>query len=102
MSIKAEFKVLVALLITVISVMFASMAGAAVATYTYDELNRLKRVDYDDGTYIDYTYDEIGNRLTTATNAQSDTTPPLGAVIINGGAAATNSPAVTLSLKGVA
>ncbi|WP_298438779.1 chitobiase/beta-hexosaminidase C-terminal domain-containing protein [Geobacter sp.] len=98
MSIKARFKVLVALLIIVISMVSASMAAAAVATYTYDELNRLKRVDYDDGTYIDYTYDEIGNRLTTATNAQSDTTPPMGAVIINGGAAATNSPAVTLSL----
>ncbi|MDP3028708.1 MAG: RHS repeat domain-containing protein [Deltaproteobacteria bacterium] len=31
--------------------------------YTYDDLNRLLQVEYDDGTVIEYVYDEVGNRL---------------------------------------
>jgi len=31
--------------------------------YTYDDLNRLVSVEYDDGTTIDYIYDSAGNRL---------------------------------------
>ena len=45
-----------------------SYAGAA--NYTYDANNRLLRVDYDDGSKIEYTYDESGNRT------QKLTTPP--------------------------
>lgn len=41
--------------------LFASFAGAV--DYTYDDLNRLIRVEYDDGMTIEYVYDEIGNRL---------------------------------------
>lgn len=37
-------------------------AYAASATYVYDELNRLRRAEYVDGTTIEYTYDEVGNR----------------------------------------
>jgi len=32
--------------------------------YTYDSLNRLVQVRYDDGTTVKYTYDAMGNRLT--------------------------------------
>jgi len=35
---------------------------AGSATFTYDELNRLKRIDYGDGWIIEYTYDRYGNR----------------------------------------
>lgn len=31
--------------------------------YTYDDLNRLLQVEYDDGTVIEYVYDEVGNRV---------------------------------------
>ena len=31
--------------------------------YTYDELNRLVEVRYDNGTTVKYTYDAMGNRL---------------------------------------
>jgi YD repeat-containing protein len=37
------------------------LAGSA--QYTYDSLNRLTQVQYDDGTTIQYTYDAVGNRL---------------------------------------
>lgn len=30
--------------------------------YEYDNLNRLTRIDYGDGTIIEYTYDAVGNR----------------------------------------
>ncbi|MGA2226909.1 MAG: PKD domain-containing protein, partial [Syntrophobacteraceae bacterium] len=45
--------------------------GLAIATgysndvsYTYDQLNRLVAIEYLDGTRIEYTYDDLGNRIT--------------------------------------
>jgi YD repeat-containing protein len=38
-------------------------ASAENAIYTYDDLNRLTRVQYPDGAVIEYTYDAAGNRL---------------------------------------
>ncbi len=35
---------------------------ASGTTYNYDNLHRLTRVVYDNGTVITYTYDEVGNR----------------------------------------
>jgi len=35
---------------------------AETVNYIYDELNRLIRVEYADGTKIIYTYDQVGNR----------------------------------------
>jgi len=51
--------------ITVIGLLSASVAGfhAASVTYTYDELNRLIRVEYPDEKIITYSYDDVGNRL---------------------------------------
>lgn len=44
-------------------------------SYFYDDANRLIRIEYSDGTRIEYTYDEVGNRL--AENIQHlDITPP--------------------------
>jgi YD repeat-containing protein len=37
--------------------------------YTYDDLNRLTQVTYEDGTIINYTYDEAGNRLIKGVNS---------------------------------
>jgi large repetitive protein len=42
--------------------------------YVYDDLHRLIRVYYGDGTIADYTYDEVGNR--TEKRTYLDTTPP--------------------------
>ena len=53
------------------------------AAYTYDELGRLKRVDYSGAEYaIEYTYDEAGNRTELVVSGASlapapdDDTPP--------------------------
>jgi YD repeat-containing protein len=69
---------------------------AGTTTYNYDELNRLVRVEYLDGTVVDYTYDANGNR--TEIIHSVDTTPPTGSISINSGAAATNNAIVTLTL----
>lgn len=57
---------------------------AANATYTCDDGNRLIRVNYDDGSKIEYTYDESGNR-TIMVNTAIDATPPVTTAIPPGG-----------------
>lgn len=39
--------------------------------YTYDDLDRLTRAEYEDGTVIEYSYDKAGNRLTKQITAIS-------------------------------
>lgn len=46
------------------------MAIAETATYAYDNLNRLTRVQYPDGSVVEYTYDPAGNRLTRTVSKQ--------------------------------
>lgn len=55
-------------------------AFAESLSYTYDSLNRLTKVDYGNGTVINYTYDAAGNRLTLSSTVPTvqitiDTTP---------------------------
>lgn len=40
-----------------------SVVSADELTYEYDELNRLKKVTYENGAVIAYEYDEVGNRM---------------------------------------
>jgi YD repeat-containing protein len=50
---------------TALSACILSWGGictAADITYTYDDLNRLTKADYGDGSYIEYVYDNAGNR----------------------------------------
>ena len=35
-------------------------------TYDYDELGRLSRITYEDGSVVSYTYDPAGNRIVGA------------------------------------
>lgn len=44
-----------------------STSFASNVTYTYDNLNRITKVDYGNGTVASYTYDNAGNRLRLAT-----------------------------------
>jgi len=53
--------------------LLAAPALAGTAQYTYDSLNRLTQVQYDDGTIIQYSYDAAGNRLVQQVTAF---TPP--------------------------
>jgi YD repeat-containing protein len=45
--------------------MWFGNSHAETINYIYDELNRLKRVEYGDGSAIEYTYDSAGNRATS-------------------------------------
>lgn len=47
-----------------IVMLFASILASAdtSASYTYDNLNRLKKVTYSNGVTVNYTYDALGNR----------------------------------------
>lgn len=53
-----------AIAICLLSILYVTRATADSLTYTYDDLNRLKRAQHSDGTVVDYDYDEVGNRLT--------------------------------------
>ena len=48
-----------------IFIILLNLSGAFVArakvNYIYDELNRVKKVEYPDGSYIEYEYDKAGN-----------------------------------------
>ena len=63
--------------IVLIGLFFTSVLSSYAETinYIYDELNRLIRVEYEDGTVILYIYDQTGNRTEMAIPFP-DTTPP--------------------------
>lgn len=44
-------------------VLFSTLAFADTVKHVYDDLNRLKRTEYQSGIVVEYTYDEVGNRL---------------------------------------
>lgn len=48
--------------ITILFFLVLLKIGHGQNTYTYDNLNRLKTATYSNGTQIQYTYDELGNR----------------------------------------
>lgn len=55
------------LLVTGIAVLTASAAFAGSVSYTYDNLGRLVKATYSNGTVITYTYDAAGNRTAVVT-----------------------------------
>jgi YD repeat-containing protein len=73
--------------IIVIGLFFTSVitSYAKTTNYIYDELNRLIRVEYEDGSVIEYIYDKAGNRLEEKiqivdTTAPRTTASPSGGV----------------------
>jgi YD repeat-containing protein len=56
-------------------ILWSAPALAGTAQYTYNNLNRLVQVQYDDGTTIQYTYDAAGNRLTKEVTALGAASP---------------------------
>ena len=71
--------------------MFATLQTFA-QTYTYDNLNRLTKVVYSNGTTITYTFDALGNRLSRKVTGASSTTytvtvaaTPSGSGTVTGG-----------------
>jgi YD repeat-containing protein len=56
--------ILCIILINCMMTLFMSRKTVAI-TYEYDSLNRLLRVDYQNGNVIEYTYDAVGNRTSS-------------------------------------
>lgn len=52
---------------------------AGTAQYTYDNLNRLVQVQYEDGSAIQYAYDAVGNRLVKQVTAPTPPSSPAAA-----------------------
>ena len=59
-----------------VCVLFSSQSFASNLTYSYDSLNRLKNVDYGNGSIITYTYDAAGNRLSYSGVVTNDAVAP--------------------------
>lgn len=73
-------------------------------TFTYDNLNRLTKVVYDNGTTITYTFDALGNRITKKVTGATSTTytvtvavTPSGSGTVTGGG--TYSSGTTIELN---
>lgn len=58
----APRKILGKLLVATLAALAASAAFAGSVTYAYDNLGRLAKATYSNGTVITYTYDAAGNR----------------------------------------
>ena len=57
-------KALIGLAVITVIIITGMVSFAGTTNYTYDELNRLIKVEYENGTAINYTYDSAGNMLT--------------------------------------
>jgi uncharacterized repeat protein (TIGR01451 family) len=69
------------LAITAVVFVAAGRLAGQQLQFAYDNMQRLTRVQYPDGTVVSYVYDNLGNRLIQATSvAASPTNQPPGAV----------------------
>jgi YD repeat-containing protein len=76
MSLRIRHGLLISIAILSLFITSVVISYAETVNYVYDELNRLIRVEYEDGTVIEYIYDKAGNRL-EKTIQIPDTTPPV-------------------------
>ncbi len=95
---KMRYGVVISLVVIGLIVVSFNTSYPDTTNYVYDELNRVIRVEYADGTVIEYIYDSAGNRRELRTQLP-DATPPTGSIIIDSGAALTNNTTVTLTLS---
>jgi len=72
---KMRYGLLISLVVISLIVILFNTSYADTTNYVYDELNRLIRVEYGDGSVVEYTYDKAGNRL-GKTIQVVDITPP--------------------------
>ena len=71
----AKHKIIASLCLSVLVFVCPCLSYGATVTYTYDNLNRLTKVVYGDGTTEEFTYDAAGNRLSQVVQVP-DHTPP--------------------------
>ena len=63
MPLRIRHGLLISLVVISLIVVSFNTSYAETVNYIYDEVNRLIRVEYGNGTVIEYTYDKTGNRL---------------------------------------
>jgi YD repeat-containing protein len=83
----------------------AGISASETVSYTYDEMSRLVRVLYADGTIVTYSYDLAGNRLmrtTTTPGAPTNNPPhqPTDPVPAHGSTGVTTTPTLQWSATG--
>ena len=61
--------------------LLSSLRVAFAVDYSYDALNRLTKVTYDNGAFIAYSYDAAGNRLTLASQGGKPDALPVAAMV---------------------
>ncbi|MDB5972119.1 MAG: Calx-beta domain, partial [Hydrocarboniphaga sp.] len=83
MSMRAKKAGIVAALVLI---SLSATGASGTATYTYDNLGRLKGVSYEDSTAQSYTYDAAGNRLSTGSTGLSTVSIALTASGVEGNA----------------
>ena len=81
MSLRIRHGLLISLVVVSLIVILFNTSYAQTVNYVYDELNRLIRVEYEDGTGVKYIYDKAGNRL----QAETEITPPITTAYPAGG-----------------
>jgi len=79
-----------------LSLFFSISAFSETVQYTYDNLDRITKAEYSDGTVVEYTYDAAGNRMNeevklgshtiTASADSNGTILPSGVVTVDNGA----------------
>jgi len=69
---KRNIRVAILLIFTMLC---ASGMNVHAENYEYDELNRVKKVTYDDGSYVEYAYDANGNILSVAVHQDGSGNP---------------------------
>lgn len=68
---KTKYKHLFLVSVLAISILFVD--GKALAEeYEYDDLNRIVRITYEDGSYVEYEYDKNGNILKTVVSRNNE------------------------------
>ena len=84
MSFRIRHGLIISIAIIGLFIASAVTSYAETTNYIYDELNRLIRVEYEDGTVVYYIYDKADNRLKT--HVGIDVTPPTTTASPGGGA----------------
>lgn len=77
------------LIFVIILILFTKIVySAETINYSYDDMDRLTRAEYGDGTVVEYAYDKMGNRLQKRLTVPDTTSPTISSTNPTNGATA--------------